>query len=245
MTNLVLMIMPLVGGYWFLSNCNRTKYMAYGYTGYRLFFGSAFFGIVFLICAKLILSTMSAISTINYIIGCISEWLIPTGFNLESTLAMIIGIASPYMFYSSIYKDKREICKRKWAKRAAENRGHFLQIRIFEANSKGQLIELAMQNGEVYIGYVTILGRLDNEYISLNPCFSGYRDEKTKNLIITRDYLKVLLGSEEKKENSKNPINLTNLSITLKMSEVATAQLFYPEFFAEIERLREGSNSQS
>ena len=105
MTNLVLMIMPLVGGYWFLSNCNRTKYMAYGYTGYRLFFGSAFFGIVFLICAKLILSTMSAISTINYITGCISEWLIPTGFNLESTLAMIIGIASPYMFYSSIYKD--------------------------------------------------------------------------------------------------------------------------------------------
>ncbi len=240
MTNLVLMIMPLVGGYWFLSNYNRTKYMAYSYTGYRLFLGSAFFGIIFLICAKFIISALLLTNLIDFI----SEWFIPTGFNFESALAMIIGIGSPYLLNFNIYKEKRVNYNQKWAKRAAENRGHFLQIRIFEANSKGQLIELAMQNGEVYIGYVRILGRLDNEYISLNPCFSGYRDEKTKDLIIMRDYLKVVFGSEEKKGNLESRINHSNLSVTLKMSDVSTAQLFYPEVYAEFERLRKRSNAQ-
>lgn len=225
MTNLILMIMPLVGGYWFLSNCNRTRYMAYGYTGYRLFLGSAFFGIVFLFCAKLIISVILLTNLTDYIIECISEWFIPTGFNFESTLAMIIGIGSPYLL--NLRKDKQ-----KWAKRAAENRGHFLQIRIFEANSKGQAIELAMQNGEVYIGYVRILGRLDNEYINLSPCFSGYRDERTKDLVITRDYLEIVFGNNEKREALENRIDL---SVTLKMSEIATARIFYPEVHAEFE----------
>lgn len=238
MTSLVMMIMPLVGGYWFLSNCNRTKYMAYGYTGYRLFLGSAFFGLVFLFLAKSILSAISPINSINYIISCISEWFIPTGFNLEATLAMIIGIASPYAL-------NRLLDKHKWANRAAMDRGDVLHTRIYKAISNRQTIEIMMQNGDVHIGFISKLEGLDIDFVDLIPLASGYRDEKTKDLVIKRDYSNIMIGIGEKTIFSEIGINHSNLSITLKMSDISAAQYFYPEVYAEFERLRRRSNAQS
>ena len=228
MTGLILMIMPLVGGYWFLSNCNFTKYKAYSYTGYRLFLGSAFFGIFFLFIANFMVSAIPLLNSFDLMFAR----FIPIGFSLESTLAMLIGIVSPTIFNPLINKHKA-------AHRSAADRGNFLQTRIYEANFKGQLVELAMQNGEVYIGFIKILGGLDNEFVELIPFASGYRDEETKNLVIARDYSEILSKMEEK------DIFPMDLSITLKMSEIVTTQLFYPEVYAEFQRLRTRPNAQS
>ena len=187
---------------------------------------------------KIHIISHSIYQSIDYIVICVSEWLIPTGFNLESTLAMIIGIASPYAL-------NRLFDRHKWANRAAIDRGDVLHARIYEANSNKQTIELTMQNRDVYIGFISKLESLGSDFVDLIPLASGYRDEKTKDLVIKRDYTNIMIGMEEKTIISRIGINHSNLSVTLKMSDVSSAQLFYPEVYAEFERLRGRSNELS
>ena len=216
--------MPLVGGYLFLSTWNFTKYKAYRATGYRLFFQSAFVGFLLLIVAKLIVKILLFCSSMYLIM--ISEWIIPTGFNLESMAALIIGVMFPYLlnpFFS----------KRKFARVAAKDRGDSLHLMIYQAIENDQPIELTMQNGKVYIGLVSITGGFVNECAIVTPYFSGYREEKTNVLVITNNYQDVL--AEMMKSGIK--IKRSDLNVTLNMSDVATAKVFHPEVYVELEKL--------
>ena len=100
-----------------------------------------------------------------------------------------------------------------------------------------------MQNGDVYIGFISKLEGLDIDFVDLISLASGYRDEKTKDLVIKRDYSNIMIGIGEKTIFSEIGINHSNLSITLKMSDISAAQYFYPEVYAEFERLRRRSNA--
>ena len=96
---------------------------------------------------------------------------------------------------------------------------------------------MTMQNGTVYIGYVTIAGDLDNECVNLIPYANGYRDEKTKTLVIENDYLETMALLEGVDFFPKFGINPSELSVTLKLGDVATARTFYPKIYAECKRL--------
>lgn len=238
MTNLVLLIMPLVGGYYFLSRCNLTRFEAYKDTGYRLFLGSALVGIVLLLIAKITVSLFN----LDYFA---SEFFIPTGFNLESLLAMTFGIVLPFFVNSIllVLAPFFDTGPRELTRRVAKNRGDFLYIRINDAIDMRQLIELTMQNGKVYIGYITKFGGLDSECVDLVTYASGYRDQKTRDLVITCDYsiFVVKMGKEFFSEIGITPFDL---NITLKMSDVATARVFYPDVYTEFERQRSWLNAQ-
>ena len=112
-----------------------------------------------------------------------------------------------------------------------------MYVRIREAIEKKRLIELTMQNGKVYIGYVTIAGDLDNECVNLIPYANGYRDEKTKTLVIENDYLETVALLEGVDFFPKFGVNPSELSVTLKLGDVATARTFYPKIYAEYKRL--------
>ena len=86
---------------------------------------------------------------------------------------------------------------------------------------------------------------LNIDSFDLIPLAIGYRDEKTKDLVIKLDYSNIMIGIGEKTVFSETGINHSNLSITLKMSDVSAAQYFYPEVYAEFERLGRKSNAQS
>ena len=230
MTNLFFLIMPLVGGYLFLSTWNVTRYKTIRIAGYSLFFLSAFVGIVLLVIAKFLVKFLLLFNYSNLMISFISDWFIPTRFDLESMMALVVGIGFPFLF--NLFSDKH-----KFAKIAAKDRGDSLHLMIYKAIENEQPIELMMQNGKVYIGLVMITGDLFNEYVIVTPYFSGYRDEKTNELVITNNYRDAQKEMTKKENSSRIEIEHPDLNVTLKMNDVATAQVFYPEIYAELEKL--------
>ncbi|HEX7721558.1 MAG TPA: hypothetical protein VF397_05330 [Pyrinomonadaceae bacterium] len=56
-----------------------------------------------------------------------------------------------------------------------------------------KMISVSVQNGKVYVGYLTSSYNpaFEMESISLIPAFSGHRDDKTKEMLLDLDYLKV------------------------------------------------------
>ena len=88
---------------------------------------------------------------------------------------------------------------------------------------------------------VSITGDFVNEFVIVPPYFSGYWEEKTKVLVITNNYQNVLVEMKKKENSSKIEIERSNLNVTLKMSDVATAKVFYPEVYVELERLNRRS----
>ena len=234
MTNFFLLIMPLVGGYLFLSILKTTKYKLIKTDGYRLFFLSAFVGIVLLVITKVLIKCLLLFSHVNLKSSFISEWLIPTRFDLESMAALVLGIglASFSNIILKLFFDKHE-----FAKAAAKDRGELLHLMIYFATESQKPIELTMQNDKVYVGLVSIKGELFNECVVVTPYFSGYRDKKTNNLVIINNYIDVLKEVREKKSLAEIKIELPDLNIILKMSDVAAAQVFYPEVYTELKKL--------
>ena len=181
---------------------------------------------------------LQSFDSINSIFLLISEWIIPTGLDLEGIAALIVGIGFPYLsnFLLNFFCDKHE-----FARAAAKDRGESLHLTIYEAIDNKQPIELTMQNNKVYIGLVSITGDFVNEFVIVTPYFSGYREEKTKVLVITNNYQNVLVEMKKKENSSKIKIERSNLNVTLKMSDIVTAKVFYPEVYVEFERLNRRS----
>ena len=142
--NVFLLIMPLVSGYWFLSFWNRTKFKVYTKSGYRVFLESAFVGIVLLFIAKFAISIILALPVIQLdnLINVGLKWIIPTGFNSEGTLALVIGLALPFIL--NCFTDER-----KFKRHAAEERGGQLYVKICKAMDESRLVELTIQSRKV------------------------------------------------------------------------------------------------
>ena len=209
--NLTLLLMPLIGGYVFLSSWNFTKFKTISDSGYRLFFKSAFFGVILLIVSNLILSTVNG----SMAVESIRKFVVPIGFELESVLALVLGWVLPIalnFFSNADFHSKEE----------AKNRGDQLFLAVRESLLDVELVELSMANGKVYIGFPVGM-HLNDEYVKIDPYASGYRDLKTKVLRITLKYEAIdYKASEEKK-----------LYVSLKVAEVISVRIFHPEVFSQ------------
>ena len=163
--NLISLIMPLVGGYWFLSVWYGTRFTVRRDSGYHLFFKTILFGVVFLFVAKILLIFLKDRIAICFDL----QIFIPTELDLESTVAMILGVALPYVlniFYNQAKHAEVVI--------AAEGRGDLLYVTITKAIGKVELVELTMSGGKVYIGYPSSLTGFENKFVNLIPYASGF-----------------------------------------------------------------------
>ena len=231
--NLALFFMPLIGGYVFLSSCNFTKYNTIFDSGYRLFFKSALWGMILLITATFLLSIITELAKmlteivnientiIGTIIGCINsitkyvmaknieKFVVPTGLRLESILAMFMGLVLPRILNQFGTADLHR-------KNAAEDRGNQLFLTVSKSLADVELIELSMASGKVYIGFPLGI-KLNDEYIKIDPHFSGYRDAETRVLKITSKYREI---SQKRK-----------LFVSIKVDEIVSVRIFYLDVF--------------
>lgn len=204
-------------------------------SGYHLFFKSSIAGMLFLILANALIFTMNVVVVDFFIFKSISSFLkeinelIPNGFDHASILAMVIGIASPYVLNrcSRSSKDKE-------LERAAVDRGNYLFLMIQEAFDKSVMMEVTLNSGKVYIG--PLLGEMpfESEYLQLIPYISGYRENETKKLIVSRRDAKGMKAILDASQADFDQILLSDFRIIVPMKDIASARLFYPEIFEKL-----------
>lgn len=211
------LLLPLLGGYVFVTYWNRTRFHVKRYSGERLLFHAALAGVFFLIVSycvvRLISETFPAFA---------SSWheQVPIAHSGASLGALLLGI-SVWIPLNFVYKRPAEI------DRTVEAWNDYLEMLLTHALEQTRHVAITLKSRKVYIGFV--LGSFDptydRKYILLLPTISGYRDEKTQGLVLTTDYTAVYqqLMSEDE---SRLVRGIDDFETVLPVAEIVSANYF-------------------
>ena len=220
--NLGLFLLPVLGGYLFLTRAYFTRYDTIRNSGYHLFFRSAAAGLGLGVAAHLLLFFLEECFPLIR-----ESWkpYLPSEYDDTAILSLALGLVLPFLF--NLYHDRK-----KEAERTAKKRGSFIELLIADSYTRRKPVELSLRSGKSYVGFAigfTVEGgviRRDESDIALIPIASGYRHNDTKELEITTNYAPVIQKwSKEKKSDS----SANDFRIVFPISEVVSARIFLPE----------------
>jgi len=185
----ILFLLPLLGGYLFLSTFNFTKYNHARLETQRLIFNCILTSIIFVFIAKkfdnFLIKKLPAfrlwLGNINpYNIDNLNFFLLVIVISVFSAL-ILNKVPRNYLIYLSIkyWGDDYE-------------KLFYYSLRKSEIDPSKALILLTTDSNKVYIGYINKISNPHKQHIEIIPYYSGYRDNETKNLSITTSYTDVI-----------------------------------------------------
>lgn len=226
-----LLLVPAIGGYWFLTHCNYTRYRAARNTGYHLFFGSAVAGILLFAVSHLAITLLHHYCSLS---GTHWETLFPSPHTDTVTLSVLLGFVSPYV-WNFFYKAETG------ARKAATDDGDGIELLITDSFRDYQFVEISLRTGKVYVGLplepaIAVQGEAD---VSLLPFISGYRDKETQELVLTSYYGPVIRRALDAGEIEK----ADDLRVVVTLPEIVSARPFIPRVFERFRQQREADGA--
>jgi hypothetical protein len=145
-----LLLLPLLGGYWFLHTLYYTRFRSQRLDGYRLLMESAFAGLLLTLVARVVVLFAHRWPLLQSVWSDIAPSLPFLG---TAAASLLLGIVAPYVL--NVFLDKTGVMSRLDAPtRAIERYGNHL-LRLFHAASlQEKTVSVALDNGKVYIGLV-------------------------------------------------------------------------------------------
>ncbi len=221
-----LLLLPLLGGYWFLHTFYYTRFRSQRLDGYRLLLESALVGAVFAALGWMIVRIVGLVPRALTFWGSIAP---PIPYLGTALVALAIGFVTPVALNFGL--DRTGLLTRADAQRKAIDRhgNHVLRL-LHAASAQERPVAITLDNRKVYIGTVAAAPNLESHdtFLSITPFFSGYRDKDDLALALTVDYLKVYESEHLKPED---------FNITIPLASVRMASFFdqtvYPAFVVE------------
>ncbi|MEJ7605331.1 MAG: hypothetical protein WKF37_03475 [Bryobacteraceae bacterium] len=210
-----LLLLPLLGGYWFIHNLHYTRYRSHRLDGYRLLLECALAGLLFTVGARILVVLLRAVPAIKEL------WLrfAPADIPYLGTActSLLIGALAPYLLNFALEKT-RLLSKEQAYYRAVLFHGNHLLILLHSAAREERAVSLTLDNKKVYIGLITDAPTLEahETFLTIYPILSGYRDDRM-NLILTVDYSHVYL---------QHVLDPTEFPVTMPISSIRMAGYF-------------------
>ena len=213
-----LLLVPLMGGYWFLRRCYYSRFRFQLLDGYRLLLDSALAALCFGAVARLF-----AIFLYRLDPSIQDRWFAvwpPEAYPYSGTAfgALLAAVTLPELV--NLLPSPRDRARnQEFAKSAALKwHGDALDRLFFRAAKEGEAVEITLANRKVYIGYVVDAPNLEREgrYLGLLPVTSGYRESETLEFNETTDY-DFLAGPKADPEN---------FTIVIPVADIKIANLF-------------------
>lgn len=218
------MLLPLIGGFIFVSYFRPTSYFAARQTRERLLFYAAAAGIGLLLLGRLgeLLASACAPQLIEYI-----HELAPFRYAFATILAFLLGI--------TLWWPLNKLFPRDWVSRRVINRhGDALELLLVEASDTDSLIMITMDDDKVYVGYVERQPANPNApdpHLRLVPVVSGYRTKVARKVKFTNYYddaLSALAGQASPFATDGREWSLTDFVKVVPMHRIISAGLFDP-----------------
>ena len=207
-----LIAVPIVTafGYRFITIWNYTKFsLKWGSSGhYHVLLNSSFYGFT-VFFALLIWTYIIQIFIINIVYFYDVIYLI-IPFNASIYITAMTGMFLPYML-NLIVKERKHL------RRAIENFGDSLNLLVFDSIERGDMLELVLKNGEVFIGFPVKTLNFGYQFVELILHADGLYNAETNSTQITSRYLAV--DNEPPNEPYK---------VSIKAEEIVTARKFDP-----------------
>lgn len=245
-----LLLLPLLGGFVFVSQWYKTRFYALRADGYRLLFYSAVAGVALLLISSifnLLLSFTRWYEPIN------KGWqrLAPFGYSGRAAGALFLGVVGFLLFNLVTDEDKN-------IDRVILKKQNPLEIMLRRAMGNQDLIAISTDNGKVYVGFITsnFNPAFPMEAIALMPTMSGYRTDETKEVVFTINYTetidkirdevkqKIAARRGEKPDDVKeedwleeienevgDEMEVRRFQLVIPVSEIKSAFVFDPEIY--------------
>ncbi|NHE59949.1 hypothetical protein [Cyclobacterium plantarum] len=220
-----LLLLPLLGGYWFLNLFYYTKYYHQRIERQRLIFNSSIVA-VFISGIGFLLD-----SVLRNNFFCIREFLgqlIPFDYNGFNQSLLIFGISPILAMLLNLTLPKNFLFQL-----ILKSRGDQLE-RIFweslkQKEDKNKLLMVTTNNNKVYVGFVNNIQKpIGDNYVGILPYFSGYRDKDTQELVITTDYFSII---DRMVEEGKEKMIDSKIGVTIHKSNILFVSKFDQEVF--------------
>jgi hypothetical protein len=169
-TNLILL--PLLGGYWFLHVFYFTRFRSQRLDGYRLLVESALVGVLLLGLARPLAALLNR--PLRTLWSTIAPPDIP--FLGTTCISLLLGLGLPYGLNYVLAKSKwMTILDAK--SKAIERHGNDLLRLLHTASLEEKTVSISLDTGKVYVGLVAATPNLapHDTYLGITPFYSGYR----------------------------------------------------------------------
>lgn len=223
-----LLLLPLLGGYIFISKCNFTLFDSKRHSGQRLIIESALWGLLFLVVSHVFSKFLILAFPVFHIWW---KWLVPFNHLGVAFGAFLIGACSwpiANLFSSRRIEQRKAIIK--W--------NDYLEIVLDQALEETRQIMVTLKNGKVYIGFVLqpFNPEFDRKYIFILPTVSGYRDKETHVMEPTTEYISVY-NQLIKEENERLVNGVDDFRILMPITEIISAHLFDSQAYEKFNSL--------
>jgi hypothetical protein len=175
------LLLPLLGGFIFISHWWRSRYFVLRFDGHRLIFYSAAAGAFFL--------TVSTFAILSFasLFPELEQWwqaLKPFPHLAKTFLSFLLGALLWWPLNRFFHDKQREI------DRVIGEKDDPLEVMLRMALGRGRLVMFSVKNGKVYVGLVVSLQDPSRtmQFIKIVPLMSGYRDKDTKVVQFTTFY---------------------------------------------------------
>jgi hypothetical protein len=211
------LLLPLLGGYVFISYWNHTRFSARRYSGERLLFHAALAGVFLLVLSYTLVLLVSELWP--NLAATWHRW-VPFKHSGTSLGALLLG-ATLWWPLNFVYQKKSEL------RRTISDWNDYLEELLTDALDSTRQVSITLHSGKVYVGFVvrTFNPAYDRKYIVILPTMSGYRTATTRQLIFDTDYTRVYQALMEEDE-SRLVRGVNDFQIVVPVSQVVSANLF-------------------
>ena len=225
---LSVLLVPILLGYWVLIRTRILQPRIFRLSGYHVFFHAGLAGIGLLISAWASWLGM-------LLIPGVQEWWSRVFFFEHFEIIAISGVIAVSLPPIVNLMTERWISQYEWDKKQAREYGNLINLVIHEAWEAGSLVEISAKSGKSYIGLPqkSEIRMADQADVMLVPFMSGYREPKTRELVVTTEYWPVV----QKCLASDGPLahlSPEDFTIVLPQLEIASVRRFdlraYNEF---------------
>lgn len=227
-----LLLVPLLGGFVFISICNRFRFESVRLDGYRLLLHASLAGLFLLGLAQLLVALFR--SRMQWLdVGFHS--VIPYPGSGVTTLAFFL--AFPVCWLANlIFTPATEI------DRVIDAKSEPLELILRKSLKETKPILITVKNGKVYVGLVTYNSSpaVSVESMKILPVMSGHRDSKSKRVKFTTDYSAVL---EKKLESNgeASDSDFAEFEVVIPFREIESVSIFDPTIYSLFSREQDSS----
>lgn len=210
-----LLLLPLLGGYWFIHHFNFTRFRSQRLDGYRLLLESSLVGVALAILARVATLLLAAIP------GLERAWMrFSPPFSYSGTALASLLLGGAFAFVANLFLERTGLLTRRAAQyKAIRLYGNEL-LRLFHtAQNQERAVTLTLDNRKVYIGLIAAAPNLEPHegFIGITPFYSGYRDKDTLEVRLTVDYIPVY---------ERGALDASESEITIPISSIRSAGFF-------------------
>ncbi len=212
-----LVLLPLLGGFWFITKYYPTKFITIQLSRERLIFYSATAAVGLAVLAWLI--ALIAGQLIPNTIGLVAQIMPKVPYTGTALVAFVLGPVLAFALNQRVDEGETNYS-------AIMKYGDSLEKTIAKASYFDEVLMFSLNSGKVYIGIVIdapsdLAGT--TQWLTIVPYFSGYRDHTTKKVTITTEYADII---ESSVQGENKPVSLESFNRVIRAADIEMCGVF-------------------